>query len=928
MGSIRGKGDEEFSYIPEKGEIGFIDYDDDKSVCAYNPDEEGPVVISVPFPFVDGKPRSITVGETASEAITIKNTTDEPVELWKVDIYDSNPKDSFTISVMEPPSATSDVEHVQGFLEFFSLEDRILQPGETMIVWLSCKPKEIGAHTTAVHFDVGDDKIERVVLLLAEDKICRSLASNKPYHRDRKKKPLVADTSIRDAFVAGERIPRASNRRGFRYRLSPYPIQKDVQESVMNKTIPDAISQGLTRENYFVFFSTLLNMEEIKIEDSMRGYDMENVSFGKKGQFLTLEVPGLAEKRPSLVNGDFIFAKLASEYANDETLPYQGIIHRVEAEEVHLKFANKFHFHHKAGNLYNVQFTYNRLNMRKLYQATEAAGQLETELLFPSDSTRKRHIQPAQLAPTSSILNEEQEHSVKMILGCKGGLPYVIHGPPGTGKTVTLVETILQLYTVRKDARILVCAPSNSAADHILESLLDKKVIAIEKNDTLRLNALTRSFEDINPDLLCFCFIEESTFKCPPLKDLLRRRIIISTYMSACLLYVEGVRPGDFSHILLDEAGQASEPETMVPLSHFCKRGTVVVLAGDPMQLGPVILSNEAETCGLGMSYLARLFESTFYDIGNRNYVTKLVRNYRCHPEILHLPSHLFYGGELIAAKDDTRPVTWADLLPNSKFPILFIGIQGCDEREGNNPSWFNRFEASKAVEIIKKLTDRGLNAEDIGVITPYRQQVLKLTEALDMSGGCGIKVGSVEQFQGQEREVIIVSTVRSTVRHNEFDRNHCLGFLSNPRRFNVAITRAKSLLIVIGNPHIIGKDQYWHMLLWRCVDNGSYQGCTLPERQNPTQQTSSGYEEEYPGQNWLPEYPQPSNEVELGEETYQAEANTQPSNEVEWGEETYQAEAIPQPSNEVEWVGGTYQTEAIPKPCFDEADWSDGWKE
>lgn len=446
--------------------------------------------------------------------------------------------------------------------------------------------------------------------------------------------------------------------------------------------------------------------------------------------------------------------------------------------------------------------------MRRLYQAIEATYELETEFLFPSESFNRRLIETTPLVPISCNLNPEQMYSIKMILGCKGAPPYVIHGPPGTGKTMTLVEAILQVYTTRKDARILVCAPSNSAADHILEKLLSEKAVHIQENEIFRLNARSRPYEDITPNIIRFCFFDELIFKSPPLGALLLYRIIISTYMSASLLYAEGVKRGHFSHIFLDEAGQASEPETMVPISKLCKRNTVVVLAGDPLQLGPVIYSKEAETYGLGKSYLERLFESGFYHDGDENYVTKLVRNYRCHPEILYLPSTLFYNGELIACKDDVSSfVDEANLLPNKNFPLLFFGIQGCDEREGNNPSWFNRIEASKVTEIIRRLTASGnLKEEDIGVITPYKQQVLKLNKALESLDMTGIKVGSVEQFQGQERQVIIVSTVRSTIKHDEFDRTYCLGFLSNPRRFNVAITRAISLLVIIGNPHIISK--------------------------------------------------------------------------------------------------------------------------
>lgn len=900
---MNGKGDEEYSHIQkDKGEIGFIDYEDNASVCTYNPEEEGPVVISVPFPLQNGNPRSILVGETSSDPITIKNTTGNPVELWKVDIYDSNPKESFTVSLMEPPSTNTDLEEDSGFVEFFCLEDRVLQPGQTLTVWLSCKPKGIGLHQTAVHFDLEDARIERVVLLLVEDKISKSLASNMPYWRDRRKKPLVKDVSVANAFVPGERPPTRRLNSGSSFYLAKYPIPQPVRESVENKTVPDGITGGVTRENYCMYLTTLMNLEEIQVEENMGGYDMERICLGKKGKFLTLEVPGLAERRPSLVNGDSIFVKLATEDANYATRTYQGYIYRVEAEEVYLRFDHDEEFYslHNPRNLYNVQFTYNRLIMRKLYQAIEAAERLDKELLFPSESTRKRQIRRTRLSPLSLILNEEQKRSIEMILGCKGGPPYVIYGPPGTGKTVTLVETILQLYANRKDARVLVCAPSNSAADHLLEKLVSEKKVSFRKNDILRLNAFTRPLEEYQSDAdLQFCFLENSSFSCPPLNKLMHYRIIISTYMSASQLYAEGIRRNHFSHIFLDEAGQASEPETLIPLSHLCRRETVVVLAGDPMQLGPVIHSRCAESYGLGKSYLARLFECEFYNTGNENYVTKLVRNYRCHPEILHLPSELFYNGELIASKEDTgESVAWVDLLPNRDFPVLFFGIQGRDEREGSNPSWFNRYEISMVVEYIEKLTEeeKGLNGEDIGVIAPYRQQVLKLKNTLDSLDFSGIKVGSVEQFQGQEREVIIISTVRSTVRHNEFDKIHCLGFLSNPKRFNVAITRARSLLIVIGNPHIIGKDPHWSLLLWRCVDNGSYKGCPLPERQNslqdyPTEEGYSGYEDEYP------QLTEEFKECHLGNE-----------------------EEYPLVPDEVE-------PDVHNKPCYDESEWSDGWK-
>ncbi|GKV42430.1 hypothetical protein SLEP1_g49837 [Rubroshorea leprosula] len=873
--------DDEYSVIGDKGEVGFIDYEDDKSVCSYNPIEEGPVSVSVPFPFVNGKPQSIFVGETVADSITLKNSTDEPLDLW-TKIYASTPENSFTLSLIRPPSKNSQGNMSQGFIESFTLEDRMLQPGDSLTIWLSCKPQTIGLHTTIVHFDVGDDRVERVVFLLADDKISQSLAPQRAYSRGmkKKKKQFVADK-----FVAGSR-PAQGRSQAFKNRLPRYDIPKDIRELVESKQIPDEVTRGLTRGNYASFFKTLLIMEEIQLEEDMRAYDMENVKMKRKGQNLSLQVPGLAERRPSLVHGDYIFAKLAFDDASETTPPYQGYIHRVEADEVYLMFAAEFHLRHRDENLYNVQFTYNRINMRRQYQAVEAAEKLALDFLFPSECPENRVIETTPLVPISSTLNEEQMCSIEMILGCKGGPPYVIYGPPGTGKTMTLVEAILQLYTTKERHRILVCAPSNSAADNILEKLLNEKAVQLKENEIFRLNAATRSYEEINPDYIRFCFFDEFVFKCPPLNALSCYKIIISTYMSVSLLFAEGVKRGHFSHIFLDEAGQASEPENLISIANLCKRDTVVVLAGDPMQLGPVIYSKEAKSCGLGKSYLERLFEFESYFNGDENYVTKLVRNYRCHPEILYLPSTLFYRGELIPCKEQTDSfLNSVNFLPNKQFPVLFFGIQGCDEREGNNPSWFNRIEASKVIEFTRSLLASGnLSEEEIGIITPYRQQVLKLKQAFENLDMFDIKVGSVEQFQGQERKVIIISTVRSTIKHNEFDNNHCLGFLSNERRFNVSITRAISLLVIVGNPHILAKDYYWSKLIWHCSKNNSYQGCDLPPRQE--------FDDSFPEHE---DYVNPEENIPQ----YTADA--------EWGEDSFPSE--------------------IRDPITTKDEWSDGWQ-
>ncbi|KAG6428037.1 hypothetical protein SASPL_112285 [Salvia splendens] len=908
MGTINDKSDDEYSYVGDKGDIGFIDFDNCQSVCSYNPAEESDIFnISVPFHLIEGrKPQSGIVGETMSDSVTIRNTTNESLDLWSVKIFDSKPEDSFKISLMKPPTSDSDMEYIQDYVELDSLDERVLRPNQALTIWLSCKPKEIGVHSAAIHFSVGDEVIERLLFLLAEDKISKSLSSSRPYQRPWRKKHDIFNPHAPDAAYVAARRPSQGRGRQFKFQLPKYSIPEEIRTMLSRGEIPDPVNEGLTVENYGAFFKNLLAMEEIKLEEDMQSYYMEGVTMKSKrgGQMLSLEVPGLAEKRPSLVTGDYIFAKLAFDDETSSTR-YQarGYIYRVEAENILLKFDQQFYRSHRDGNLYNVEFNYNRTNMRRLYQAVEAAQSLERNFLFPSAMSRVTLRQYKALTPICSDLNEEQTLAVNTILVRRGGPPYVIHGPPGTGKTKTLIEAIFQIYREDRHARILACAPSNSAADHILDRLINEERIQIREHEIFRLNAYTRPFEDVNPNHISFCSHEESIFMCPPCELLEQYRIIICTYASASILYSSGIQRGQFSYIFLDEAGQASEPEAMVPISHLYSRNTVLVLAGDPMQLGPVVFSTEAEVHGLGTSYLERLFVCDLYRGGDTNFMTKLVRNYRTHEAILKLPSEMFYAGELIPCKDKNSPTSWEGMIPDKEFPLLFIGIRGCDEREGSNPSWFNRIEASKTVEMIKVLIEeKGLKEEEIGVIAPYRKQVSKIREALECLGNPNVKVGSVEQFQGQEREVIIISTVRSTVRHNEFDKVHYLGFLSNPRRFNVAVTRAKSLIIIIGNPHIICKDPNWNKLLWYCVENNSYKGCFLPKQEEESELAEGEYQSFYGGNNqpsgsnwddqgggwqhsqgqWGEDVGWTPSDIPLGEEENN---NIQPS-DVPWGEE------------------------------------------
>lgn len=249
-------------------------------------------------------------------------------------------------------------------------------------------------------------------------------------------------------------------------------------------------------------------------------------------------------------------------------------------------------------------------------------------------------------------------------------------------------------------------------------------------------------------------------------------------------------------------------------------------------------MSHYASAYGLSLSLLERLTlhrlyqrSDSFADYGfyNPKLITKLVRNYRSHPALLTLPSQMFYENELLSC----APVDMAsfDWLPRRDIPLLFHGVRGVNRQEADSPSWYNPAEVYHVYRYLQLLLNNGIDPADVGVITPYRKQVDRIRQFISNNNLNSFQVGSVEEFQGQERDIIIVSTVRSSddVPDSGKNINRYLGFLCNPKRFNVTVTRAKTLLIVIGNPHMLVHDKHWGPFVRHCVHLGAYTGCDLP---------------------------------------------------------------------------------------------------
>ncbi|OWK58527.1 putative helicase Mov10l1 [Lonchura striata] len=646
--------------------------------------------------------------------------------------------------------------------------------------------------------------------------------------------------------------------------VQPYSPRK-------TKIITDSQPRKTTRlnlNNYKANFSTLLWLEEIQAEMDLKDYYMSGVTLKRNGNLLVLEVPGVEEGRPRLIPGrnerDKVILK--SQVYSDHIIEYIAHVAEICEEDVTLKVNADFE---RAYNLepMDVEFAHCSVPSRRCQLAIQQAVYLGEKVLFPE----RLVLQSPQAVKTQNsteycalddgfkqashqeidetvalkqrdgeffnpVLNVQQKLAVKRILSgeCRP-TPYLLFGPPGTGKTVTVIEAILQIHFTLPDSRILVCAPSNAATDLICLRLHQSSLL--KPGTMVRVNAAFRSAEQIDDMVKPYCKDGDDIQKA------LWSRIVITTCSSAGFFYQTDTRLGHFTHVILDEAGQASEPESLIPIGLISEADGQIILVGDPKQLGPVIKSKLAESFGLSMSLLERLSsrelymrdEDAFGACGAYNplLITKLTKNYRSHSALLALPSKLFYHKELEACADTsvvTSFLNW-EKLPRKGFPLIFHGIRGTETREGHSPSWFNPAEAVQVMMYCCQLTRSEYSAvpvTDIGVIAPYRKQVEKIRFLLRSIDLEDVKVGTVEEFQGQEYMVIILSTVRSQKVVID-DEKHSLGFLCNPKRFNVAITRAKALLIVVGNPHILVKDPCFCALLEYSLMNRVYIGCDLP---------------------------------------------------------------------------------------------------
>ena len=438
----------------------------------------------------------------------------------------------------------------------------------------------------------------------------------------------------------------------------------------------------------------------------------------------------------------------------------------------------------------------------------------------------------------SERLNEFQNEAMQSIVEAEDLA--IVHGPPGTGKTTTLVESVAELLKVEK--QVMVCAPSNAATDHLARSLSQKglRVVRIGNlakvetdNTALTLDALLqkekdfkqirelkkravelrkvggkykRSFgrEEAEQRKLIFQEAKNIHREARELESYLVQKVLDDAQVIACTLigsssdYLTGKR---FSTVVIDEAGQGIEPAVWVPILKAEK----VVMAGDPFQLPPTVKSQDAERQGLSITLLDKAIQ-------RHERISLLRIQYRMNEQIMEFSNRKFYEGKLVAHESVKN---WN--LAFSPQVLEFVDTAGCgfEEKEGEDSgSRCNPEELQLLRKHYDAMMENGDSSISIGVISPYRAQVDLLRA--EFADHHQVSVNTVDSFQGQERDVIYISMVRSN------DKGE-IGFLKDYRRMNVAMTRARKKLIIIGDSATLGNDKFYGDLLSYAESCNSY---------------------------------------------------------------------------------------------------------
>ena len=542
-----------------------------------------------------------------------------------------------------------------------------------------------------------------------------------------------------------------------------------------------------------------------------------NFEFGKAVRFFRVAADGTIAY--------FNFASTVS-YADDRrmvaVMPSQGAIAEIASAE-------------RIG----VQLYFDETTYRAMFDALAATASANDcrlaelrGIILGSHAPRFRELAPMRFP----WLNKTQEEAVNSVLAARDVA--IVHGPPGTGKTTTLVEAIYE--TLHREPQVLVCAQSNTAVDWISEQLVDRGINVLRIGNPTRVNdkllsfTYERRFEShpSYPELWAIrkevralrgrargkSYSERESVRARMLKlrdkaqmleaqidaDLFNSaHVVASTLAGSAHRLLYGHR---FATLFIDEAAQALEAACWIAI----RKADRVILAGDHKQLPPTIKCMEAAAGGLEKTMMEQIVEK------HPDAVTLLQTQYRMHRDIMRFSSDNFYNGRLVAAPEvECRGILDYDI------PISWVDTAGLDFKEefvGENFGRINKAEADLLAERLHEYISRiGVDRIageriDFGIISPYRAQVQYLRHRIKALPEYRrikslISVNTVDGFQGQERDVVFISMVRAN------DQGQ-IGFLHDLRRMNVAMTRARMKLVILGDSATLCRHDFYRRLM------------------------------------------------------------------------------------------------------------------
>ena len=488
----------------------------------------------------------------------------------------------------------------------------------------------------------------------------------------------------------------------------------------------------------------------------------------------------------------------------------------------------------KACELLGVQLSFDETTYRLMTAALDRLARARDGRLAELRDMFYNPGKPGKFtfAPMSfPWLNPTQEKAVNEVLRAKDVA--VVHGPPGTGKTTTLVEAIFE--TLRRESQVLVCAQSNMAVDWISERLVDRGIEVLRVGNPTRVNDKMLAFTyerrfEAHPDYPKLWAMRKAVremqgrrrrgdagyhdkldrlkSRATQLEFTINNDLMASARVIACTLagsssrVLEGMK---FGTLFIDEAAQALEAACWIAIAKAHR----VILAGDHCQLPPTVKSLEALKGGLGKTLMERIVET------NPQVVTLLKVQYRMNEAIVHFSSQWFYHGQVVSAPQ-VRNRSILDL----DTPMTWVDTTGMDFKEHFVGASFGRVNHDEALLTLNTLHDyfekigrqHVLDERiDVGIISPYRAQVQLLRRLVRGTAYFKpyrhlIAVNTVDGFQGQERDVILISLVRAN------DEGQ-IGFLRDLRRMNVAITRARMKLIILGDASTLTRHPFYKRL-------------------------------------------------------------------------------------------------------------------